>query len=161
MSKSDLSSYVKHALREFKAAGWVDENGKFDDEMQEMICNHVIKLLDVFHGEGHSGTSAHYTIDLFEKLAKFEPIAPLTGEDWEWNHVGELDGKLYQNNRCGRVFKDDTGAYDVDGKVFWEWGVDEQGEHYKTYFTSKDSRVYIEFPYSPKTEYVYSESKAD
>ena len=82
-----MNNYEKHAWIEFRAAGWTGENGKFNDEMQELICKHVLKLLEVFHGEGHSGSSAPYAINLFEKLAKFEPVAPLTGEDWEWYEV--------------------------------------------------------------------------
>jgi len=36
-----MSNYKTHAEREFRAAGWLDENGKFNDEMQEAICKHV------------------------------------------------------------------------------------------------------------------------
>ena len=65
-----MNNYEKHAWQEFRAAGWVDDNNKFQDEMQEAMCQHVIKLLNVFEGEGHSGSSAPYAISLFEKLAK-------------------------------------------------------------------------------------------
>lgn len=151
-----MNNYQKHAMTEFRAAGWTDENGKFNDEMQEMICNHVMKLLDVFADEGHSGSSAPYAIGLFEKLAGFKPIVPLTGEDWEWNVVDRGDGihAMYQNKRCGHVFKDENGAYDIDGIVFYEWHTDEEtGEKHKSYFTSRESRVPVTFPYTPKTEY--------
>lgn len=149
-----MNNYQKHAMTEFRAAGWTDENGKFNDEMQEMICNHVMKLLEVFADEGHSGFSAPYAINLFSKLAKFEPIGPLTGEDWEWVNVSEQSGyTLWQNKRCGHVFKDENGAYDIDGIVFYDNHVDESGITYKTYFTSRESRVPVTFPYTPTTEY--------
>jgi len=149
-----MNNYEKHAWLEFKAAGWVDDNNKFDDEMQEMICTHVLKLLDVFDGEGHSGSSAPYAIELFKKLALFEPVAPLTGEDWEWTDVAEQSGgPLWQNKRCSHVFKDNNGAYDSDGIVFYDWYVNEEGEKHKTYFTSRDSRVPITFPYTPTRIY--------
>ena len=153
-----MNNYEKHAWIEFRAAGWIDENNKFNDEMQELICKHVLKLLEVFDGEGHSGSSAPYAINLFEKLAKFEPVAPLTGEDWEWTNVSEYGGSnngiLYQNKRCGHVFKDDDGAYDMDGVIFWEWFTDkETGEKFKSYFTGRESRVPVTFPYTPKREY--------
>ena len=33
-----MNNYVKHAWREFKAAGWLMPDGKtFEDEMQKMI----------------------------------------------------------------------------------------------------------------------------
>ena len=101
-----MSNYKIHAMNEFRAAGWVDDNGKYIDEMQEAICSHVLKLLDAFADEGHSGSSAPYAIDLFSKLARFGPIVPLTGEEWEWINVSDISGsETYQNKRCGAVFK--------------------------------------------------------
>lgn len=139
---------------EFRAAGWCDENGKFDDEMQEAICNHVLKLLEVFSDEGHSGSSAPYAINVFKTLAMFEPLVPLTGEDWEWNEVH--DG-VFQNKRCSHVFKQadrfDGQAYDIDGIIFYDWYTDEDGNKSKSYFTGRDSCVPITFPYTPTKEY--------
>ena len=142
---------------EFKAAGWLNDDGEYLDEMQEAICKHVLKLLEVFSDEGHSGSTAPYTINLFKKLAMFDPIVPLTGEDWEWTDVSDTFGgrghKLYQNKRCSHVFKDETGAYDINGKVFYEWYTDENGEKFKSHYTSRDSRVPVTFPYIPTTVY--------
>ena len=139
---------------EFRAAGWCDENGKFDDEMQEAICNHVLKLLEVFSDEGHSGSSAPYAVNVFKTLAMFEPLVPLTGEDWEWNEVH--DG-VFQNKRCSHVFKQadrfDGQAYDIDGIIFYDWYTDEDGNKSKSYFTGRDSCVPITFPYTPTKEY--------
>lgn len=149
-----MSNLKNHALMEFRAAGWCDENGKFDDEMQEAICNHVLKLLEVFSDEGHSGSSAPYAINVFKTLAMFEPLVPLTGEDWEWNEVH--DG-VFQNKRCSHVFKQadrfDGQAYDIDGIIFYDWYTDEDGNKSKSYFTGRDSCVPITFPYTPTKEY--------
>ena len=158
-------SYKTHAMAEFRAAKWCDENGKFDDDMQQAICEHVLKFLEVFADEGHSGSTAPYAIEMFKKLASFEPLVPLTGEDWEWVDVSEYgDGSKvphYQNARCSRVFKNGDGrAYDIDGKVFWEWYTGEDGVKRKHHYTCRDSRVYVDFPYTPKTEYVFRESEA-
>ena len=158
-----MGNLHKHAWREFRAAGWVDQDNKFNDELQEMICNHILKLLDVFADEGHSGTTAPYAINLFKQLAMYEPIVPVTGEDWEWMEVSDGDGgKMYQNTRCSHVFKSesrfDGQPYDLDGRVFWEWSslssVDD-GKPFKSYFTSADSRVPITFPYTPQKVYVF------
>ena len=150
-----MSNLIRHAKDEFRAAGWTDENGKFNDEMQEMMCNHVLKLLEIFSNEGHSGSSAPYAIDMFKKLAMFEPIAPLTGEDWEWN---EVSAGVFQNKRCSRVFKQadrfNGQAYDIDGIIFYDWYTDkETGEKYKSHFTNSDSFVPITFPYTPTKVY--------
>lgn len=150
-----MSNLVNHAKMEFRAAGWTDDEGKFNDEMQEAICNHVLALLQVFADEGHSGSSAPYAINLFKQLASFEPIVPLTGEDWEWN---ECSDGVFQNKRCSHVFKQadrfDGQPYDVEAVIFWDWYTDpETGEKSKSYFTSRDSTRPITFPYTPVREY--------
>ena len=163
-----MSNLRIHALTEFRAAGWVDEDGKYIDEMQEAICSHVLKLLDVFSDEGHSGSTAPYAINMFERLAMFKPIAPLTGEDWEWHDVSEYSGRTsYQNKRCSSVFKDEDGeAYNIDGKVFWEWAVsyDDDGKEngiHKSYYTSRDSRVPVTFPYVVPEKPIYEYRHSD
>ncbi|MCK5128108.1 MAG: hypothetical protein KAR42_17765 [candidate division Zixibacteria bacterium] len=145
-----MSNYVTHARREFRAVGWMDKNGKFDEGSQKWMCDQIIELLELFSTHGHSGTSAPYAINLFSKLAKFKPIVPLTGEDEEWNKCG--DGS-FQNNRCSHVFREGDRTYDIQGKVFRE----PDGCCY----TNSDSRVDINFPYTPKTEYVDVEPKKE
>ena len=164
-----MSTYRNHALREFMAMGWVDQSGKWSDPMQQEMCEHVLSLLDVFRGEGHSGTSAPYAVDLFSKLAMFKPLGPLTGEDWEWVEICDdrtNNVTVYQNNRDSRVFKQSDRfngqPYFLDGKIFWEWCTDpETGEHYKSHYTCSESFVPIEFPYYPTSEYVERPSGAE
>jgi hypothetical protein len=149
-------SLLDHAERELDLMGMED-----DGDMNGMMRRHIIHMVKEFSNEGHSGFSASYAIQVLEKLLKFEPITPLTGEDWEWNDVSEISGDtLYQNARCGHVFKDKDGAYDIDGKVFWSWMTDEKtGEKFKSHYTSRDSRVPVTFPYIPTT--VYEERESD
>ena len=137
-----MNNYQKHAKSEFESLGWPG-----DCEMQQMMCEQILELLGVFGEHGHSGSSAPYAINLFKKLASFEPIAPLTGEDSEWGDP--YDGKTRQNKRCSHVFKEEDGrAYDIDAVVFREPN--------GCCYTGKGSRRYIKFPYTPKTKYVDS-----
>ena len=165
-----MSNLHSHAMEEFKAAKWIDEDGKYCNEMQEAICAQVLELLDVFAGEGHSGSTAPYAINVFKKLAMYEPLVPLTGEDHEWHEPAE---GVFQNKRCGRVFKQadrfNGQAYDIDGRVFYEWverdlEPDEPGypgkTRFKSHYTSGESFVPVTFPYTPSTEYVERPSEA-
>ena len=137
-------SLIEHAKREFKALGYIPLDEEQPEDPNKWIQQNVLELLEVFAEQGHSGTSAPFCIEYFYKLAYFKPLTPLQGTDDEWNEIG--DG-VFQNNRCGRVFKGADGkAYDIEGIVF----KDSDGCHY----TSRDSRVYITFPYTPTTEYV-------
>ncbi len=131
---------VSHAERELRLAGLFDD----DSDYGGMLGNAVLDMVKLFAKEGHSGFSASMAVSLFSKVARFQPLTPLTGEDDEWNDVGE---GTYQNRRCSHVFKDsDRGAYDSNGKVFCE----PNGSTY----TSGDSLVSVAFPYVPTTEYV-------
>ena len=121
-----------------------DPNEKQDDP-NRFIQDNLMELLAVFSMQGHSGSSAPYCVNTFEKLALYKPLVPLTGEDNEWVEV--IDGEMWQNNRCSHVFKDaDGNAYDGEGRIFRE----PNGACY----TSSDSRVPVTFPYTPKREYV-------
>ena len=144
-----MSNMTTHAERELDIIGMKDEEG-----MNGMMRKHILHMIEEFAAEGHSGFSASYAIQCLEKLLRFEPLSPLMGTDDEWVDVAEYNGSpMWQNKRCSRVFKDETGAYDIDGKVFWELHTDEDGKKVKTYFTSRDSRVYVTFPYVPTTVY--------
>ena len=144
-----MSNYIEHAKREFVALGY-DLDDK-EEGPNKWIMENIFELLEVFGKQGHSGSSALYCISCFKKLALFEPLAPLTGEDVEWNEVDERD--TYQNNRCSHVFKNKDGAYDIDGKIFRKPN--------GCCYTSKDSYVFIDFPYTPKSEYVDVEKYED
>jgi hypothetical protein len=151
------------AIEEFKAAGWMDEDGNVECEMQREVCNCLLALLTTFSNQGHSGSSAPYVLNLFQKLASHEALTPLTGEDSEWIDV---DNGMFQNKRESSVFYyTETGeAMWIDGKVFWEWAthVDiDDGKPFKTHFTSSDSRVLVQFPWSkPESEEVFVPSEA-
>ena len=131
-------SSIHYAKEELKRLRTDDE----PDEMQDMMDAHILKMVQTFADEGHSGFSAAYAIGILEKLLRFEPLTPLTGDDGEWSEVGPGQ---WQNRRCPRVFKDENGAYDIDG-IVWR---DSDGCH----FTNRDSRVSVTFPYTPTTEY--------
>ena len=135
-------SLVNYSKSELDTIGMTEDS---EDEMTRTMRVHILKMVELFEEEGHSGFSASYVISILSKLLKFEPLKPLTGEDSEWNLITESD-MLYQNKRCPYVFKDRDGAYDIQGKVF----VDEKGGQ----FTNYESRVWITFPYTPKIEFV-------
>jgi hypothetical protein len=137
-------SLLEHAEKEFEVAGWKDEG---TDVSQGWVMDNVRELLIVFSKQGHSGSSAPYVLNLFNKLASFKTIMPLTGKDDEWSNCS--DG-LWQNKRDSRVFKDKDGAWFIDGKKFSDNGG-------VTFFTNGKSKVPVTFPCSEeqlKTEYI-------
>ena len=138
-----MSNLIKHAEEEFKRAGYIPLDQEQEDGPNKWIQENIIELLKVFSEQGHSGFSAPYCINMFAKLAKFDLLTPLMGEDDEWVEVSD---SLWQSKRCHSVFKDKTGAWDIDGKVFREPN--------GCCYTSYKSRVPVTFPYMPKKVYV-------
>lgn len=149
-----MSNLINHAWDEFQAAGWCDKDHKFEEEMQAAICENILALLTIFSEQGHSGTSAQYAIEVFSKLASFEPLVPIQGGDDEWI---EYEEGYFQNIRCSHVFKNSSRfngqAYDSEGRIFYDWSEDEDGKRSKQYYTCKDSAVPIRFPYTPSKVY--------
>ena len=147
---------MEWAEQELKLAGY-DINDP-EDGPNRWLAEGALELLKVFSEQGHSGMSAPYAVALFEKLALWKPIAPLTGEDDEWNEVGE---STWQNRRNSVVFKGEDGqAYWIEGRVFWEWATHpeiDDGKPFKSYYTSRESRVNITFPWTQpdQSEYVF------
>jgi len=132
---------MRHAEAEMRIAGLYDA----DSDYGGMIPDAVLKMMRVFAEEGHSGSSAPLVISIFQKLARFEPLTPLTGADDEW---AEPSPGVFQNVRCSHVFKDgaDGRAYDINGKIFRY----PNGACY----TGSDSRVFVDFPYVPTREII-------
>lgn len=133
------------------------------EEMNRAMRSHIIHMMKQFCDEGHSGFSAAYALNILSRLMKWEPLSPLTGEDDEWTEVADgKGGTMYQNKRYSSVFKDDTGVWDINGKVFWEWQKREDGTPYKSYYHGNGCSTPVTFPYTPKEpEYVYRYSDAE
>lgn len=138
-----MSNLVDYAKDELKRIRMIDSGEPYND----WATMSILDLIEMFASQNHSGFSAPYVVNAFSRLAMFKPLSPLTGEDDEWNDIG--DG-LCQNKRYSAVFKDkDGGAYNIEGKAFTDDG--------EVWYTCKDSRVNVTFPYvvPNKPEYVY------
>jgi len=143
---------VTKAKKEMEYVWGPSLKGGDGSNMQHAIMNDILDVLAVFSNQGHSGSSAAYAIPYIKKLLNQEPIAPLTGEDWEWNEIDE--NGTYQNNRMSHVFKNKDGAYDINGKVFGD-KIEDGGY---SYWTGSESRVPVEFPYTASTIYIDRET---
>ena len=147
-----MSNLEKYAKNELELAGFYDDDAFYG---KGVMAEAVLKLIRILGDEGHSGASASFAISIFEKLARFEPLTPLTGEDDEWAD----QGYTFQNKRCMHVFKDskDGQAYDIEGIVFYDL-IKKQNDNgivetAKSYYTCFQSRVPVTFPYVPTKEY--------
>lgn len=132
----------------------LDRIKKDDDGMQELMNKCILEIIEKFSEQDHSGTSASYALSILDRLLRYKPIGPLTGEEDEWNEIGNGG---YQNKRCSSVFKNKDGfAHDIDAVI-----VSDNGGI--TWFHSGRFRKNISFPYTPPIhpEKVYIEYTED
>lgn len=138
-----MSSLVDYAKSELKKIGMIDSGEAYND----FATKAILDLIELFASQDHTGFTAPYVINAFNRLARFKPLSPLTGEDDEWKDVGNGE---QQNKRYHAVFKDKDGsAYNIEGKVFSDDG--------DVWYSCRDSIVNVDFPYvvPDKPEYVY------
>jgi hypothetical protein len=157
-------SLKSHAELELKIAGLFDE----DSDYGGAIGKAVMELIEVFSNQGHSGMSAPYVVSIFNELANFKPLLPITGKDEEWGNIKDIgDGEpYYQNKRCSALFKDGKNGkpYYIDAiikrdqnGICWSGMAWLNEEDYKTGDRSKmvGKKGYIKsFPFKPKTFYI-------
>lgn len=93
------SNLMKYAVSGLKALGYTSAS----DGMDGMLYNDVIELLAVFVSQGHSNNSAPIVLNMFHRLAQFQPLSPLRFTDDEW--VEFAAGK-FQNTRRSCFFKE-------------------------------------------------------
>lgn len=138
----------------------------------EEFTPEILALCEKFGNSGQSGSSAPYVAKALslaiEKLCLQETISPITGEDSEWCDVTEInDGvTLYQNNRCGGLFKEgkEGKAHYIDAIVK---RAQDSGCWSGSFWLSKEdyltgngdlmvsNRCYVKsFPFEPKTFYI-------
>lgn len=113
LKNKNMSNLINHAERELKLAGIREKDADYGGA----LYNAVMELVKVFSKQ-HSGASAERTLQLFNKVASYKNLMPLTGEDNEWNNISNKCGKLLQSNRKPDVFKKDDKAYYLDA-IIW------------------------------------------
>ena len=148
-----MSNLVKHAKRELEFAGLFDKDSDYDG----MAGRAVMELVKVFAKQGHSGMSASLVRNLFNKVADFKPLTPITCEEEEWSN-GISGNDTFQNKRCSAVFKEgkDGKPYYIDAIVF-------RGQNGSCFTGSSvklkngdtiKSGQFIKLPFTPKTFYI-------
>jgi len=101
-----LAGLVDHAESELKKAGLFDK----DSDYNGAIGKAVMELCETFSKQGHSGFSADCTLDLFDKVARFRTLTPITADSSEWSDVSDMNGSpMWQNKRDSRFFSKDGG----------------------------------------------------
>lgn len=143
--ESNLCSYAESELARLESD---DEDG-----MQKVMNEGIIDIIRAFSGQGYSGFSASYAINILTRLLKFKPIGVLTGEDDEWNECSGMRRGLhtYQNKRCFSVFKDVdaegniVSCHDIDGIICSD-NVPDKPEKIYLKELSEDERIVITDP---------------
>ena len=111
-------NFVSYAETELRLAGLYNDDAVYGSGN---LANAVMRLAKIHCIEGHSGGSHGITMQLFDRVANFRPLEPLTGKDDEWMETFPRTTAL-QNKRYSSIFKEiETGkTYRIDAKAFKE-----------------------------------------
>lgn len=101
-------SLIDHAQRELSLIGMTVDDL---DPMNAQMTDYILKMVQDFADQGHSGFSAAYAIGILEKLLRFENLSPITSNPNEWTHISEEIGgeNLWQSKRNPALFSHDGG----------------------------------------------------
>jgi len=109
-----LGGLKDHAKTELGLAGLFDQ----DSDYNGMIGKAVMELVDKFSEQGHSGFRAEWTLAVFNDVARFKPLTPITSNSDEWEDVSHygFGSPLWQNKRAPMYFSEDGGKtwYNID-----------------------------------------------
>ena len=117
------SNLYNHAKKELKLAGYKNINKKkieSDDDYMNYIGKSVLELIEQFAKQRHSGMSAEFTKELFNKLVSFENLTELTDDPKEWEDRSEISNPdLWQSKRNPAIFSKDAGKtwYSVNENI--------------------------------------------
>jgi hypothetical protein len=107
----------------------IQERAKIElDRIDNDPADTIVMLLIIkqFFTQWDSGGAVSVVIPQLNRLLRGLPLAPLTGEDDEWEDISHYDPtgpRLFQNKRCSSVFKKEVtveGSGGVPGLSYWE-----------------------------------------
>lgn len=104
--KIEESPLVHHARVELERAGLFDP----DSDYGGMLGNAVMELVQVLAKQGHSGMSAGMALSLFDVVARWKTLTPITSAPSEWQDMSDFPGEpMWQNRRRPDAFSRDGG----------------------------------------------------
>ena len=90
-----------------------------DSDYDGMIAKAVMELITVLSKQGHSGGSHWVLMEVFNQVANYKPLTPLTTDPKEWRKClsehGSDDTRIWQSHRDSAVFSTDG------GKTAYKW----------------------------------------
>jgi hypothetical protein len=110
------SRLVAHAIHEFSLLPKAENQA--DEDLYQWLQAGVLDLLFVLSQQGHSGGTMFEMLRLFNQLADFLPLSPITDNPAHWDDMSVPTGyPFWQNKRNTRLFSKDAGKtyFNCDG----------------------------------------------
>ena len=139
---------LEHAKRELKLAGYdiSDKGCDMHDDKEPFTgylnycARNAYELIETLYKAEHSGMSIGITLEIFNKLAKWETLTPLTNNPDEWCKLEGCEDGDWQSKRNPSCFTRDFKTY---------WNVDEPENQIRTgehTFKMKPKSEWIKHP---------------
>ena len=108
-----MSDLIRHAENEMRLAGLYDKDADYGG----LIPQAVMALVKVHAEQGHSGGSHQIVMEIFNLVANYKTLSPITDDSAEWlPDRGGVNEPMWQSNRDPSLFSTDGGKsyYSVD-----------------------------------------------
>ena len=117
----------------------------------EPFIPEILQLIEKFSQSADYVTSTDHAkiilLSVIDHLLNSMPLSPIEFDGVDWGLVFD---NIYQNKRCGAIFKDDFGGYYLDAIVWCH-----KDNHFTGMVDGVHSTQYIKsFPFYPTTYYI-------
>ena len=139
-------SLRQYANDELRRVGYPVDAAVIDYNNPNAVMHSALnELLMVFEAKApDTAVGQSYLLETFARLARRQPLTPLTGADDEW--LPADDYGVQQNSRCSTVYRDEVGvAYDTHAVLF-------KRPNGNCYALAGRSVKPVTFPYMPNPE---------
>jgi len=116
------SNLVNHARRELERAGMYDDDADYGKGVVAGVVLDLVRTLS--RSDADSGAGVMLVLSIFERVARFKTLSPLTADPEEWMNVTEYGcpegvAGIWQSRRTPSAFSNDGGKtyYDLDVKA--------------------------------------------
>lgn len=114
---------LEHAAYELTRAGMTTN----EDPLARKAAADTLALVKRFQNQEHTERTGRYVLEMFETLANFLPLTPITDDPDEWEKfeidrknvdTGEVEKRVvWQSKRASAIFSEDQGKTFIDQRT--------------------------------------------
>jgi len=107
----------EYSIREFKESELVHENGDYISDDQKMVCESILKIVDVLDSIAVYSNATEYVMNVVNRLHAFVPLSEVHDGDDQWVDIDHDPNIAQRHGRLQSLYKTH------DGKIMFEHAI--------------------------------------